>query len=175
MGFDDPAVPRPTEDERELLLGFLAWKRAQAVATADGLTEEQLRWTPPGGLLPIIGILNHLTCMEWRWIEGRYFESTFPPRQPNEFIVPPERSGREVIGDYWEQSQRTERVVRGAPGLDEACLGDEGGRGAVHLLFGFEEPVSLRWSLLHVIDDTAHHAGHADSTRELLDGRRMSS
>lgn len=36
------------------------------------LSEAQLRWIPEGRLLPIIGIINHLVHMEWRWIEGRY-------------------------------------------------------------------------------------------------------
>jgi hypothetical protein len=41
------------------------------------------------------------------------------------------------------------------------------------VLFGFEQPVSLRWVLLHLVEETAHHAGHADSTREMLDGLKM--
>jgi hypothetical protein len=174
MGFADPVVPRSIDDEREVLLRFLAWKRAQAVKTADGLSEEQLRWTPGDRLLPIIGIINHLGHMEWRWIEGRYLCRPFPPREENEFAVPLDRTGAEIIGRYWQQAQRTDKIVRSAPGLDEPCLGDEGGRGAVHEMFGFDQPVSLRWSLVHVIDDTSHHAGHADSTREMLDGKKMS-
>lgn len=174
MGFDKPRTPRPTDNERELFLRFLAWKRAQVVATTAGLTEEQLRWTPPGGLLPIVGIINHLTHMEWRWIEGRYLRSEFPPRQANEFDVSIEVAGTDVIDAYWQQSQRTEHIIREARTLDEPCIGDEGGRGPVHMLFNFEAPVSLRWVLLHVLDDTSHHAGHADSTRELLDGKKMS-
>ena len=174
MGFSRPQAPRPSADEREVLLGFLAWKRAQVVATTEGLSEHQLRWTPDGRLLPIIGVINHLALMEWRWVEGRYLASAFPPRQPNEFAVPVERPAAEVIEAYWMQSQRTEQVVREAPSLDVPCLGDEGNRGPVHRHFGFDSPVSLRWVLTHVIDDTSHHAGHADSTREMLDGRKMS-
>lgn len=174
-GFERPEVPGPSADEREVLLGFLRWKRAQVVATAEGLTEEQLRWRPDGPrLLPIIGIINHLALMEWRWIEGRFGGSPFPPRQDDEFRVAHDLTGAAAIAAYWEQSQRTERLVRAAEGLDVPCVGDEGGRGPVHALLGFDRPLSLRWVLLHVIDDTSHHAGHADSTREMLDGRKMS-
>jgi uncharacterized damage-inducible protein DinB len=174
MAFHRPEVPRPSDDEAEVLLGFLAWKRAQVVATTEGLSEDQLRWTPAGRLLPIVGIINHLALMEWRWVEGRYLASAFPPRQADEFLVPTNRSAAEVIQSYEEQAQRTATVIRSAPTLDAPCLGEEGDRGPVHALFGFDRPVSLRWVLLHVIDDTSHHAGHADATREMLDGRRMS-
>ena len=65
--------------------------------------------------------------------------------------------------------------MRGAPDLDGPCLGDEGGRGPAHVLLGFTQPIDLRWTLLHVLEETAHHAGHADATREMLDGRKMRS
>jgi len=170
--FAAPRSPGPTRDERELLIGFVRWQREQVVATAAGLNEEELRWTPEGRLLPIIGIINHLTHMEWRWVEGRYLGSTFPPRT-DELVVGRETTGEAIITGYWEQAQRTEAIVRAAPTLDLPCLGDEGGRGPAHLLLGFDDPVDLRWVLLHLIEETAHHAGHADATRELLDGTKM--
>lgn len=174
MGFSAPKVPASSDDEAEVLLGFLAWKRAQVVATTEGLSEEQLRWTPGDRLLPILGIINHLALMEWRWVEGRYLASEFPARQTNEFAVPIDRTSADVINSYWAQAERTEEVVRSAPTLDAPCLGEERNLGPVHKHFGFDRPLSLRWVLVHVIDDTSHHAGHADSTREMLDGKRMS-
>jgi hypothetical protein len=63
--------------------------------------------------------------------------------------------------------------VRAAPSLDAPCLGDEGDRGPAHVLLGFDQPIDLCWVLLHLIEETAHHAGHADSTREMLDGTKM--
>jgi hypothetical protein len=172
MGFDAPHSPSPGGDEREMLLGFIRWQREQVVATVDGLTEAELRWTPDGNLLPIIGVVNHLAHTEWRWIEGRYLGSEFPPRD-DEFAPGDAVTGAEVVDAYWQQAQRTEAIVRAAPSLEVPCLGDEGGRGPAHLLLGFDEPIDLRWVLLHLIEETAHHAGHADSTREMLDGRKM--
>lgn len=168
----EPSSPGPLADERELLLGYVRWQREQVVATAAGLTEDELRWTPDGRLLPIIGVINHLAHMEWRWVEGRYLGSEFPPRE-DEFALGPEVTGAEVIDAYWQQSQRTEAIVRAAPSLDAPCLGDEGGRGPAHELLGFDDPVTLRWVLLHLVEETAHHAGHADATREMLDGTKM--
>ncbi len=174
MGFNPPRSPAPTADETELLLGFVRWQREQVVATTAGLTEEQLRWTSDGRLLPIIGVINHLARMEWRWVEGRYLGSEFPARE-EEFVVGPEVSGAEVIDAYGRQAERTERIVRAASSLDTPCLGDEGGRGPAHRLLGFDDPVTLRWVLLHLVEETAHHAGHADATREMLDGAKMRS
>jgi uncharacterized damage-inducible protein DinB len=172
MGFSLSTAPVPDRDERELLLGYIRWQREQVVATTSGLSEDELRWTPADRLLPIIGVVNHLAHMEWRWIEGRYLGSDFPPRT-EEFAVDRKTSGAEVVERYWQQAQRTDAFVRAAPSLDVPCLGDEGSRGPAHQLFGFSEPVTLRWVLLHLVEETAHHAGHADATREMLDGKRM--
>lgn len=155
-----------------MLLGYLRWQREQVVATSDGLSEEQLRWTPGERLLPILGIVNHLAHVEWRWVEGRYLGSPFPARE-DEFAVGYEVPGAAVLDAYRRQAERTDSAVRAAPTLSAPCLGDEDGRGPVHVLLGFDRPVDLRWVLLHLVEETAHHAGHADATRELLDGRRM--
>lgn len=172
MTFHTPSSPGPSDDEREQLLGFVHWQREQVVATSRGLTDEQLRWQPDGRLIPIAGVINHLTHMEWRWVEGRYLSSEFPPRT-EEFTVAPEVTGADLIEAYWQQAQRTETIVRAARTLDAPCLGDEGGRGPAHQLLGFDRPVTLRWLLLHLVEETAHHAGHADATREMLDGMKM--
>jgi hypothetical protein len=166
------SAPAPTSDERELLLRYLQFKREAVVATSAGLSDEQVRWTPDARLLPIIGVINHLTHVEWRWIDGRYGGAPFPKRG-EEFVVGPERSIDEVVGVYRERARRTEDVVRAAPSLDVPCLGREGTGEPVHVLLDLRKPIDLRWVILHLIEETAHHAGHADSTREMLDGTKM--
>ena len=81
MTFSTPRPPAPSSDESEILLGFIRWQREQVVSAANGLNEQQLRWTPDGRLLPIIGVINHLTHTEWRWVEGRYLGTAFPARE----------------------------------------------------------------------------------------------
>jgi Protein of unknown function (DUF664) len=169
-GFQAPGMIAPTPDERELLLRYLQRQRELVVATAAGLTDEQGMWTPEGRLLPIAGVINHLTHVEWRWIDGRYLGSEFPPRG-EEFRVNG-ASLATVIDAYSKRAQRTEEDVRAAPNLGVPCLGCEGPFPAAHTLLGLDEPLDLRWTLLHLIEETAHHAGHADSTREMLDGTR---
>jgi hypothetical protein len=164
-----PSPPAPSSDERELLLGFIRWKRDLVLATTDGLTDDQLRWSPPGGTPSLLGIVNHLTHMEWRWVEGRYLGRPFPKRT-DEFAPTPSLTGEAAIAAYRRRGDETDAVVRSAPGLGVPCVGDEGGRGAVHELMGYTTPIDLRWVLLHVLEETSHHAGHADATRQLLDG-----
>src|SRR2546429_8731656 len=111
MSFASPAPPASTSDERDVLLGYIRWQREQVVATAAGLTDEQLRWRPEDRLIPIGGIINHLTHMEWRWVEGRYLGSEFPPRT-DEFNLDASARGAGLIEAYWQQGQTPEAVGR---------------------------------------------------------------
>ncbi len=169
--FEQPTTVVPTADERELLLRFLHRQRQEVVATAEGLTDEQAKWTPKGRLLSIVGIINHLTHCEWRWVEGRYLAHEFPART-DEFSVD-ELSLADAVDRYWDQAHRTSDVVREAPALEVPCVGREGAWPPAHTLLGLDVPLDLRWVLLHLIEETAHHAGHADATREMLDGKIM--
>lgn len=110
--------------------------------------------------------------MEWRWVEGRYLGAEFPPRT-EEFVVGGDVTLESVLTRYRDREPRTEEVMRAAPSLDAPCLGCEGDGPPAHVILEFEQPFSLRWVMLHLIDETAHHAGHADSTREMLDGSKM--
>ena len=158
-GFAPPRSPAPDPDEREVLLNYIHWQREQVVATAEGLDEQQLRWVDGDRLLPIIGIVNHLTHVEWRWIDGSYARKERVWRSEEEFAVGPDRTLAEVVDAYAARAELTDRTVRDAPGLDAACLRPEA-----------HPDVDLRWVLVHLIEETAHHAGHADATREMLDG-----
>lgn len=161
-------APHPTSDERELLLGFLQWKRELVLEKADGLTEAQLRWTPPGGLVPLIGIVNHLAHVEWRWLNGRYLCEPFPART-EEWIVPEDVTYDDVRARYAARAATTASIVRAATSLDEPLLGCEGDGPPLEGIFGWSAPADLRYCVLHLIEETAQHAGHADATRELLE------
>jgi hypothetical protein len=153
--------PEPTSDERELLLRFLRLQREHVVWATDGLDEQQARWRPDGGqLIPLIGIVNHLTHVENRWIDGSYACRPVAPRTEDEFEVGNDRTLAEVIGAYANRADSTERQVRAARSLDVACTNPF-----------TQSTIDLRFILVHLIEETARHAGHADATREMLDGR----
>jgi uncharacterized damage-inducible protein DinB len=146
--------PDPVDDERELLLGFLAHLRSSILRKLEDLDEEQARWTPEGRLMSVIGVVNHLTNVEQRWIDGR-MTGTVTSRSETEFHPGPELTVPAAVTRYRERGTLTETAVRAMPLTTPARDGT--GR-------------DLRWVLLHMIDETARHAGHVDATRELLDG-----
>jgi hypothetical protein len=146
--------PAPRSDERELLLAWLAHQRISILRKVEDLDESQARWTPHGALIPLLGIVNHLTQVEWRWTSGSMLgEPT--SRSEAEFRPGPELTVEDAVARYRERARTTDELVRTLP-LEQLTT-DGSGR-------------DLRWVLLHLIEETARHAGHADATRELLDG-----
>ena len=147
-------VPDGTSDERELYLRWLGFLRGAVLRKIEGLTDEQAHWTPEGKLIPLIGIVNHLTHVEWRWIEGGILGKDVSLNE-EEFRPGPGLTVSDAVTAYRERAAFTDEVVRSTP-LTQPCLR--------------RENADLRWVLLHLINETARHAGHADATRELLDG-----
>jgi uncharacterized damage-inducible protein DinB len=146
--------PPPMDDERDLLLAFLASSRTSILRKLEDLDEKQARWTPDGALMSVLGVVNHLTNVEQRWIDGR-MSGAVSSRDEAEFHPGPELTVQAAAEAYRTRAAATERAVRGMPLTQRAQDGT--GR-------------DLRWILLHMIDETARHAGHVDATRELLDG-----
>jgi uncharacterized damage-inducible protein DinB len=151
----EPEFPQPSADERELLLRWLAFLRGSVLRDIEGLSDDQARWTPPGSLIPLIGIVNHLTHVEWRWIDGS-MRGQEVSRSEEEFRPGDELTVTAAVTAYTERARATEAAVRGLPSLTEPTREGDG--------------TDLRWVLLHLINETARHAGHADAVRELLDG-----
>jgi uncharacterized damage-inducible protein DinB len=150
-----PEFPQGTDDERELLLRWLAFLRGAVLRKAEGISDDEARWTPPGTLIPLVGIVNHLTRVEWRWIDGG-MRGEQTSRSEEEFRPGPELTVTAAVAAYRERAKATDEAVREIPSLAEPCRRQEG--------------TDLRWVLLHLINETARHAGHADAVRELLDG-----
>lgn len=141
-------------DDRELYLAWLGYLRGAVLRKLHGLTDEQARWRPDGALISVLGIVNHLTHVEWRWIDGGIGGDEVSQNE-QEFHPGPELTVAAAEAAYRERAASTDRTVRSLP-LDTPCQ--------------IEEGTDLRWVLLHLINETARHAGHADATRELLDG-----
>jgi uncharacterized damage-inducible protein DinB len=147
-------LPPGNPDERELLLSWLAWLRGAVLRKIEGLTDAEARWTPEGALISLLGIVNHLTHVEWRWIDGA-MRGGETSRLDAEFRPGAELTVASAVAAYRDRAAATEDYVRSTP-LDHPTRNGDG--------------TDLRWVLLHLINETARHAGHADATRELLDG-----
>ena len=151
---DDIGFPTGNDDERELLLGWLGYLRGAVIRNVEGLTDEQARWTPDGKLISPLGVMNHLTHVEWRWIDGGMLDAEVS-RSEAEFRPGPELTVDAALAAYRARAETTDAAVR-TMSLTEPCRREAG--------------TNLRWVLLHLINETARHAGHSDATRELLDG-----
>jgi uncharacterized damage-inducible protein DinB len=154
---------RPVADERDALLTFLAQQRDALRAAALGLTDEQARLTPTASTLSLGGLVKHCARTERRWvvagIAGQPLPGLWPPEDwPADFRLEADETIAAVLDYYAETAGVTERIVAAAADLGMPTANDE--------------RVSVRWVLLHLIKETARHAGHADIIRESLDGQR---
>lgn len=149
---EDVRFPAGNPDEVELFLSWLAFLRGAVLRKALGITDEQAQWQPDGKLLPLVGIVHHLTNVERRWIDGTMLGE--PTRKDADEYKPDLPIGL-AIDVYRARAQATDAAVRRL--ADLTTLTRDGG-------------ADLRFVLIHLINETARHAGHADAVRELLDG-----
>ena len=147
--------PTGTPDELELYLRWLAFLRGAVLRKAGGITDEQSRWRPEGKLLPLLGLVNHLTHVEWRWVDGELLGRP-TGKTEDEYFPGPELTIEAAIAAYRERAEATDAAVRELRDLGTPTRAADG--------------TDLRFVLIHLINETARHAGHADAVRELLDG-----
>ncbi|POX55710.1 hypothetical protein C3489_08965 [Streptomyces sp. Ru71] len=156
-------------DERGALLSFLAEQRGGIRRAVLGLTEEQAASRPSASELSLAGLVKHVAEVEQSWVARAKGEPPAVKRDESNWPECFRLVGGETLAQqlaYWERvAAETEAFVRQAPSLDDTfALPDEP-------WFPPDERVSLRWLCLHLIRETARHAGHADIIRESLDGR----
>jgi uncharacterized damage-inducible protein DinB len=156
-------------DERGALLSFLAEQRDAIRRAALGLTDEQASTTPSASELSLAGLIKHVAEVEQGWLARAKGEAPAVHRDPSNWHECFRLVEGETLQDqlaYGEEvAAQTEAYVRSVPSLDDTfALPDEP-------WFPPEGRVSVRWMVLHLIRETARHAGHADIVRESLDGR----
>jgi uncharacterized damage-inducible protein DinB len=162
-------------DERELLLAFIAQQRDGIRNAAYGLTDEQARLTPTAGSLSVGGLVTHVTAMERTWTDliagrdaaGSASEETYDAYAAG-FRLAPDRTLANALGELDAVAAETEAVVR-SRSLDDLVPVPKG----VPWFPDDVEAWSVRWILLHVIEEICRHAGHADIVRESIDGATM--
>lgn len=154
-----------TSDERSALVGFLEQQRQALVRKVSGLDDRAARSVPTASALSLLGLLKHCTVWEERWFQvivaGRTLPDGWPDRRTPgaDFEIGEDDTVEEWLRRYARASAESRRITA-ATALDQRCartdLVDE----------------NLRWVLLHLIEETARHAGHADILRESIDGSR---
>ncbi|RUP03854.1 MAG: DinB family protein [Mycobacterium sp.] len=174
-----PALAPPVTDERNALREFLAYHQSAYFAASYGLTDEQARSTPSAGSLSIGGLIKHVTGMQKMWMarvaaapdappaDSRSFEER-SAQYANEFVMLPGETLAGLLEAFAAQNAETLRLADTAD-LDAAVPVPRDAP-------WFPKDVaawSVRWVLLHVINELARHAGHADIVRESIDGATM--
>jgi uncharacterized damage-inducible protein DinB len=156
-------------DERGALLSFLAEQRGGIRRAVLGLTDEQAASRPSASALSLAGLVKHVAEVEQGWIARARGEAPAVARDETNWdecfrLVDGETLAGQLA--YWEEvAAGTEAFIRSAPSLDDTfALPDQP-------WFPPQGRVSVRWLALHLIRETARHAGHADILRESLDGR----
>ena len=155
------------EDERTALVQRLDQYRAIAVAALVDVA-----WDPastrllPATDMTIAGIVKHLAWAEDRWFQGRLVGLEMPPPWDRPGADDPDQSMRLAPGDtvngivelYEAACERSRDAAARCKSLDHLAAVPSFGIG----------PVNLRWILVHMIDETARHAGHLDVLRDAL-------
>jgi uncharacterized damage-inducible protein DinB len=174
-----PALASPVADERSALREYLAYHQSAFFAVSYGLTDEQARMTPTVSALSIGGLVKHAAGMQRSWMTRVAAAPDAPPRDPRPF--------EETAKDYADQ-----HVMRPDETLDGLLKKLEAENAtSLHLLetadLDAKVPVpqdipwfpkgikdwSVRWVILHVINELTRHSGHADIIRESIDGATM--
>ncbi|WP_425560126.1 DinB family protein [Kineococcus glutinatus] len=163
--------------ERADLLESLARHRHFLRFTAQGLTDDQARRRTTVSELTVGGLVKHVAATEEMWVrfivEGTGampsmtgWDEEVAQQWAAEHVLLPAETLAGALERYEEVARRTDEVVRTLPSLDVAHPLPEAP--------WFEPGASwsARRALLHVIAETAQHAGHADIVREALDGQK---
>lgn len=164
MQITDLRVDPPlTGDERALLGGFLDYLRGTIELKCAGLSEEDaVRSTLPSPLLTAAGIVKHLLWVEDYWfaviLAGGPDHAPYSRADPDaDWRIGTGETISGLLADYAAQCAVSREIVAGLELDHEVPFRDKG-------------TVSVRWVLIHMVEETGRHAGHLDVVRELLDG-----
>jgi hypothetical protein len=164
------AEDHESEAADEMLRDFLRGQRESVLAIVEGLDEAAWhRSVVPTGWTPA-GLLEHLGGAEWHWFQGVVagkqpelpgdLDEDLPPYDPLTVVFTSDEPSTEVVAFCRHQCAQSNAVLATTP-LAAKPLGKH----------GQFEPPNVRWVVMHMIEETARHAGHLDIARELLDGR----
>ncbi|WP_030933506.1 DinB family protein [Streptomyces sp. NRRL B-24720] len=155
-----------TSTEREALCGFLDKQRADLLRKVEGVSDKDARTTPTVSSLSLMGLLKHSALWERRWFQvivagrtlpGEWPEAEVQDWQDEDFRVDEQDTVKRWTAFFEEQVAISREIVAGLA-LEAPCKRSD------------LVDRNLRWVLLHMIEETARHAGHADIIRESIDG-----
>jgi len=153
----DRKPPRLEGSEREVLHELWQFQRESLVRKIAGVSEAAARQAIVDSGTSLLWLLKHMERAEALWILRRF--GGLDVELPDDTVTPAD-SVAQACASYQASWSRIDSVIDDARSLDESCQD-----------VGNESPVNLRWVLMHLLEETARHAGHADILRELIDGQ----
>lgn len=162
-----PGLVAPVADERVGLMAYLAQQRLALRLSAHGLTDDQARARPTTSSLTIGGLIKHVAIGERRWmsvVAQRDLEWSIEDHHAG-FQMGPGEALADVLALYDQAAEETDTAIAGISDLGLPVPVPQGAPWMLDI-----KEWSVRWVVLHLIEETARHAGHADIIRESLDG-----
>jgi len=157
-------------DERTMLRQFLDYQRQTFLLKIDGLDSAQLVRQIPSSSLTLAGLAKHLALVEDSWMQERFLGiDNLEPWSSAPFADDPDWEFHSAVADnpddlidlYRTACERSRRAEANAQSLDVLSAVPDARTGS---------KFSLRWILLHLVEETSRHNGHADLLREAVDG-----
>ena len=145
--------------EHRVLLGYLNRNRDAVVAKCAGLTEDELRAPGVDSGTNLLGLVHHLTGVERHWFQLVFLGEDIACDKSME--VPAGLTSDEVIAAYRTACAESDEIIRDCADLSEVSAIPNPGE---------DQRDPLRSIVVHMIEETARHAGHADILREQIDG-----
>ncbi|MET8451017.1 DinB family protein [Streptomyces sp. NPDC005209] len=166
---DGRPIPPAHADERAMLEAWLDFHRATLALKCTGLEDVQLRLAAASpSSMTLLGLVQHMAEVERNWFQrvfaGQDVPAVFGQSNPEGFALEPGRGLDEAMAAWQAEVARGRELIAEAS-LDHSCSLSEQEAGHVG-----DQGVSLRWIMVHMIEEYARHNGHADLIREQIDG-----
>jgi uncharacterized damage-inducible protein DinB len=173
---DTATAPSPDTAERDDLVALLDKHRGLLLVTAQGLTDEQARLTPTVSALSVGGLIKHVTATEVHWLDfvehgapeaggvGDNPDAAAYEAFTNGFRLLPHETLAGALAEYAAVAARATELARTVDLATTHALPEAP--------WFAKEAWSNRRVLMHLVAETAQHAGHADILRETIDGQK---
>jgi uncharacterized damage-inducible protein DinB len=150
-------------DERSMLTAWLDYQRSTLLWKCEGLDGDALVRQGVPSTLSLLGLVRHMAVVEWHWFENVFRGSAVTC--PIALDVDRDADFNDLRADrvttdfemFLRQCEASRQIVKAAPDLDAE---------AAHA----KDAISLRWIMIHMVEEYARHNGHADLLRERIDG-----
>ncbi|CAA19612.1 MULTISPECIES: DinB family protein [Streptomyces] len=166
---DGRPIPPAHADERTMLEAWLDFHRATLAVKCSGLKDDQLRLAAAApSSMTLLGLVQHMAEVERNWFQRVFAGQNVPPvfgeSNHDGFALKSGRGLDEAVAAWQAEVSRGRELIADA-GLDDSGHLSEQEAGHVG-----DQGVSLRWIMVHMIEEYARHNGHADLIREQIDG-----